>query len=410
MTLGPVSAVIRVTENRRDVLRLKGSGRGFRGSYLSYVLTYFFFYFCMGLFSSVLSLYLTGLGKSASEMSLIVSASSLFGMVLIPFTGFLCDKTRKPRAVAMVLLILVAVFGLLFAISRATGLLFLLNGLIMGCISSLSPMCERKAGAGKYRYGAVRIWGTFGYAAAAQLAGLILDCFPPIALFLVLTAASLLTCLGFWGMEDVAFEGAAEKPGLNFQFSFLKNPSFLLFVFISFLFMGASTVNMTYTPMLLAEIGVPVSLVGTVLLISTLVEIPLILFSNRFMDRFPGKPLLIVNFAVMLAQFLAYGLSASPAVIIAAMVLLKAISSTLFIMITLKLVRNLVHRDFAATALGVVNAMNAFSTILMQNMAGLLVDTSGISALYLVLAGLIGLGLLCSLFLRVGNRERVFGA
>lgn len=70
---------------------------GLRGSYFSYALTYFSFYFGMGAFISVQSVYLMGLGKSTGEMSFIVSASSLFGIVLIPAVGYLNDRLKKPR-------------------------------------------------------------------------------------------------------------------------------------------------------------------------------------------------------------------------------------------------------------------------------------------------------------------------
>ena len=68
-------------------MRWKKSKRTFRGSYPAYALTYFFFYWSLGVFTSVLSMYLTGIGKSKAEMSFIMSASSLFGVVLIPIVG-----------------------------------------------------------------------------------------------------------------------------------------------------------------------------------------------------------------------------------------------------------------------------------------------------------------------------------
>lgn len=132
---------------------------GLRGSYFSYALTYFSFYFGMGAFISVQSVYLMGLGKSTGEMSFIVSASSLFGIVLIPAVGYLNDRLKKPRLIAGLLLAAVAVLGAVFAASRSTWVLYVLNGLIMGLVSAISPVCERMAGSGRFRYGTVRVWG-----------------------------------------------------------------------------------------------------------------------------------------------------------------------------------------------------------------------------------------------------------
>lgn len=106
---------------------MEKSKRTFRGSYPAYALTYFFFYWSLGVFTSVLSMYLTGIGKSKAEMSFIMSASSLFGVVLIPIVGYINDKLRKPRLICTVMMACVAVFGILFALVRETMLLFLFN-------------------------------------------------------------------------------------------------------------------------------------------------------------------------------------------------------------------------------------------------------------------------------------------
>lgn len=71
---------------------MEKSKRTFRGSYPAYALTYFFFYWSLGVFTSVLSMYLTGIGKSKAEMSFIMSASSLFGVVLIPIAMISCES------------------------------------------------------------------------------------------------------------------------------------------------------------------------------------------------------------------------------------------------------------------------------------------------------------------------------
>lgn len=178
-------------------IEMEKSKRTFRGSYPAYALTYFFFYWSLGVFTSVLSMYLTGIGKSKAEMSFIMSASSLFGVVLIPIVGYINDKLRKPRLICTVMMACVAVFGILFALVRETMLLFLLNGCIMGFISSLSPVSERMATSTKYRYGTIRIWGTFGYAAAVQVACAMMEFTSPQLIFVSVSVSAVLAIVGF---------------------------------------------------------------------------------------------------------------------------------------------------------------------------------------------------------------------
>ena len=391
----------------------------YKGSYLAYVMAFGWLYFAMAVFSSVISVYLTDLGKSASEMSFIVSASGIFSFFMVPITGYMADRTQNPKALSVVTLLLSGFMGLIFAQCRQVWALFLLNGLILSFIKSLMPISERMAGRSAFRYGYLRVWGTVGYALGAQAAGFAMEYISPSFIFVMLFLSAIFAAVGFWGAEDCPSapqdkgqETSPQKDEPTKRPSLLKvllNPSFLLFLLIACLFTGCSNVNMTYAPMLLNSLGVPTSTVGTVLFFSTLIEAPVILFSNKFMDRFSGKALIIASFAIIIAQFLFYGFSRSAVVVILAMVLLKAIASTLFVMINLKIVRNLLDPRFTTTGLSVINSATNLSAILLQNAGGVLVDYTSIPALYLALCGLTVLGLLLTLFLKVGNQERVFG-
>lgn len=368
---------------------MEKSKRTFRGSYPAYALTYFFFYWSLGVFTSVLSMYLTGIGKSKAEMSFIMSASSLFGVVLIPIVGYINDKLRKPRLICTVMMACVAVFGILFALVRETMLLFLLNGSIMGFISSLSPVSERMATSTKYRYGTIRIWGTFGYAAAVQVACAMMEFTSPQLIFVSVSVSAVLAIVGFLGTDDISFtDTEAAKAAAGKQFSFLCAPMYILFVIIGFIFSGCSNLNMTYSPILLQELGMPTGAVGTVLFFSTIVELPVILFSYKFMDRFSGRTLMLLAFAIMVAQFLLYATAPNAFVAVVTMLVLRAIGSTLFGMILLKIVRGVVQVRSVSTALGVISATDAMSAILMQNLGGILVENTSIRILYFAMAGL----------------------
>ena len=390
----------------------------FRGSYCSYVLIYFFAYFGMSTFSSVISVYLTGIGKSATEMSLIVSSGGIFSFAVVPLVGYLCDRFRQyTRLISALLLLGMGALAFAFTWCRQVWSLFLLNGLVMSFLNATMPVSERLASVCKYRYGTLRVWGTLGYAAGAQAAGIAIQSFPSFVLFSTVTVATVFAAIGYLGAEDPTEHTSQTESASQTEHSkahaplssLLKNPQFLLYLLISFLCAGCSGVNMTYAPLRLNELGMATGAVGTVLSVSTLVEIPLILFSNKFMDRFSGKFLLAVTFSIFIVQYLFYGLSNRLWVVVAAMILLKAVASTMMMMIILKIVSNLVSPKLTTTGLSVVTSMNNLGTIALQNAGGVLVDHTDIPTMYLGMAGLAAAALLLSLFLKVGNDEKVFG-
>lgn len=385
----------------------------YKNSYFSYVLFYVGYYAVFSLFSSVMAVYLTGLGMSDQEMSLILSAAGVFSFIVAPITGYINDWARNQKLVLTVMLALIAGLALAFSACRGLAMLFLLNGLVMSLINSFTPVCERIAGESRYRYGVLRVWGTIGYAAGVQGAGLAIEKLPGWALFALVAAACGLCFLGLSGAQvsrgrkgPERPEAPREKPRLS---ALLDNPQFLLFLAAAFLFAGCSGVNMNYSPVLLNGMGIPTGTVGTVLSISTLVEIPLILLSHKFMDRLSGKALTAVSFVLAIGQYLVYGLAGSPVAVVAVMVLIKAVASTLYMMLSLKMVRSLVPGELTTTGLSVVAAVNNLSAIILQNLGGWAAGLWGMRVMYLCMAGLCGVGLLLTAFLRARNDEKVFG-
>lgn len=117
---------------------------------------------------------------------------------------------------------------------------------------------------------------------------------------------------------------------------------------------------------------------------------------------------MLLAFAIMVAQFLLYATALNAFVAVVTMLALRAIGSTLFGMILLKIVRGVVQVRSVSTALGVISATDAMSAILMQNLGGILVENTSIRILYFAMAGLMMLGMILTLFLRVQNTEKVF--
>ena len=388
----------------------------YRGSYFSYAITYFMYYFAMGTMVNMMSIYLTsGLGKSDQEMTFITSAASLFGIIANPIIGYLNDRFRKPRIMAASLLFTAAAAAMLFSISKNTFVLYILNGAISGLIGAVSPIGERVASSGKYRYGQIRIWGTIGFAAAPPIAGAIFEfaesymVFIMVAVVLIIAAVSylLLTGIRFYSADDAA---AQQEPVQNkgSRLAFLKNPMFLLFVCIAMLYSGAAGLNNAYRPILLQNLGLSTSLVGTVISISVLVELPLVLFSNIYMDRFSCKLLAALSVALMLLQFVFYSFCQNLFVVLAALVFLKAVCGTLFMMVQLKLIRGVVGDDSVSTAQGSMNAITSLAAIAIQNAGGFVAGTYGIQTLYIALSIMISAALILSLFLKVDNTKKFF--
>ena len=173
-----------------------------KGSYIYYALGNGMFYFSWAMFSCIISVYLAGINCSATEISLITSAAALFAMATQPITGFLADKFKSPKLVAIITGALTIIFGLLFASTKSFIFLFLLNGFTQGCLNGITALTDRLATASPYPFGAIRVWGSILYAIAAQVSGIVYDYISPTANFYIFAAGLLLMLFSFYMMHD----------------------------------------------------------------------------------------------------------------------------------------------------------------------------------------------------------------
>lgn len=395
-------------------------GKRLQGSYPVYMCAWLGMFFGMGS-TSILSVYLTSIGKTPAQLSQIISASSWFAIILLPLTGMAADRVRHPKVLAAALLTAAACATFTFGIVTDNFILFILYGIMMGMTSSVNVIAERLAGAGRYRYGQIRIWGTIGYAISAQVSGWILDKANGHTLFTLVACCQLIGALGFLMVTDLKKSQDPERvqtaaktqakqtvPSLKEQYRFLADPRFLLYLLLIFLLQGCTMGSMAYVPMLLENLSVSKTLIGTFLSMGTLVELPMVLFSNKFMDRFPPRTLLVFNGCLAVLQFLVYGLTrtALPAVLM--VIVVKSICSTLIMMINLKMVNLIVGQDSLSAAMGFYSMTNSISVGLMQLISGRLIETVGIQPMYLIYAGISTVAVILSFFIKVKNTKSVF--
>ncbi|MBD1381961.1 MFS transporter [Metabacillus arenae] len=384
----------------------------YKGSYVSYVLMFTFYFFALGIFSSIMSIYLSGIGKSASEISFIVSSVGIFSVLTQPFVGYLIDKTQKPKLVSAITLLLAGVTGVVFIFFHNNVLLFILNGFTLAFINSVSPINEKLATNSRFRYGIIRMWGAIGFAIASQIAGLVYDHISPSFNFVLFFVAIIISIIGYYGTTQIEVDINNSSQSLSFKevnSALLKNKRYFLFLLLTFIFTGMTGVNNTFLPLLITEKGGSVSIVGTIIFFATLVEIPIILLSHLFLDRVSGRVLLIISFVVILLQFSAYSLISSLNIIIVSTVLFKALATMLFIMITLKIVINIVESSYINSALAIAATGKALGGLVFQLVGGKIVVMYDIETLYFFFTFISLLGIIISFMMKIeGNSKNLF--
>lgn len=387
--------------------------RKFQNSYFAYFLMYNFYFLAYALFSTLISVYMLDKGYSASQVSLVVSASFFSSMIVQPLMGILNDKIgiKKVTIYSFLLINIAAIFFM-----QANNLLLLTvwYSAVLMLVNGVNPVMDVLAARSPYTYGKIRIWGTFGYAMGSQLAGLIYKFISPQAIFIVFIGMMCVSILGVFGIDPKHNQGSKKATQMKNDSSIgkiFKNKTYLFYLLIVALYSGVGNTGHTYIPSMLEHSGLSVNMVTTVVAISVICESPLIFFSYLFMDKVPIKKLLYIPLGILLLQYVIYGLDLGLTSKILLTLMSKHATGMLLIMVTLKIVANIVDENYLVTAIALVQTARNLGTILIQNIAGDIIDKSGYEMMSFFLAGVMVLVLVLAFFLKVPNKsnQKLFG-
>lgn len=387
--------------------------RKFQNSYFAYFLMYNFYFLSYSLFSTLISVYMLDKGYSASQVSLVVSASFFSSMIVQPIMGVLNDMIgiKKVTIYSFLLIIVGAIF---FMQANNLLLLTIWYSAVLMLVNGVNPVMDVLAAQSPYTYGKIRIWGTFGYAMGSQLAGLIYKFISPQAIFIVFIGMMCVSILGVLGIEpkqDQRPKKTTQTKNDSYIGQIFKNKTYLFYLVIVALYSGVGNTGHTYIPSMLEHSGLSVNVATTVVAISVICESPLIFFSYLFMDKLPIKKLLYIPLLILLLQYVIYGLDLGLTSKILLTLMSKHATGMLLIMVTLKIVANVVDEKYMVTAIALVQTARNLGTILIQNIAGDIIDKSGYEMMSFFLAGVMIVVLVLAFFLKVPNKpnQKLFG-
>lgn len=380
----------------------------YKNSYLSYFLMYNFYYLSWALFSALISVYLLGKGFKASEVSLVVSTSFLTSMIFQPVIGMLSDHFDVKK-VNFVLFSLAGIGGFAFMFADSLITITIGYSFVLTLINGTNPVMEKIASSSPYQYGKIRIWGTIGYAIGSWLAGIIYQWISPASIFVCFVITMIFCIIGLLGTQTPD-DLAQEKEEKTKTSTLLHNHQYLYYLIIAAIFQGITNMANTYIPAMFQNDGLPVDLVSTILSFAVLCEAPLVLFSNRFMDKLANKKLLIIAYTMISIQFLCYAFNVWLPLKILVTLLTKHPSGMLFIMINLKIISTLVPKEHQMTALAFVQTLRNLSSIVFQNIAGQILDVSSYQVLFTLSIIVIGIGFILVLLFKVpsGKNQKLF--
>lgn len=400
-------------------------GAGLDG--VPYALLFALFYYGMGTFVSVLTLYLADEGLSTTDIGLVTSSTALFTIALQPLVGYVADAVGSTRGSALACLLVILAGGVGVALGRAVPVLFVANGIAQALIIASVPLLDNLAVHSGHPYGHIRAAGSAGYAVGVQVSGILYEHVSSLAAFVAFFVATGLAVVCLLRVRDVdsrvaegpgaagdVVEAAGDGPsgvrdkgetGLAPTLRDLcGNGKYLLFLVISFIFLGLHYANIAYMPLLVVAVGGGATSLGSMLLAQSLFEMLVVYASPWLSGRLSDRALLALSAAVMAARMLWYATMPSAAALLATF-FFQGLTVGIFYVLTVRIVSSVVSETHVNTALAVASVTGKGLGALAFQLAGSQVLAAwGFGALYLCL-GVAGMACV-ALCLGFGKEKR----
>jgi PPP family 3-phenylpropionic acid transporter len=275
---------------------------------------YFLFFAANAAFMPYIVLYYQSLNFNGAQIGLLASLSPLVALVATPFWTGLADARRRHRLILTIAISVAIGLGVVFPL--LTGFLPMLLAVFLfstfgSPVNSLADtatmsILESK----KDLYGRVRLGGTFGWGLASLVMGPLIE--------------NHGLRLAFWSFSGLMFLALLVSQNFSFKQSesshsllsgariLLANRRYVLFLLMALACgIGFATVNNYLFPYM-EELHASKSMMGLALTISTISELPVLLFSNRLLKWLKPHGLLVLGMAATSLRLLLYAAASAP--------------------------------------------------------------------------------------------------
>jgi PPP family 3-phenylpropionic acid transporter len=266
-----------------------------------------------------LVLFYQSLGFNGIQIGVLAGMGPLITLFAAPLWTGTADARRWHRGLMSLAIASAVLLTGIFPFLRTLWpivLIWVLYSVLSAPITSFVDSATMSMlGEEKEMYGRIRLGGTLGWALAAPLAGVLIQGY---GLKLAFWGYAVLMLFGLVVSQGLKYERWGERVSLRGGLgALLASRGWILFLAMAWISgMGLSSVNNYLFPYL-KELKAPETTMGISLTISTLSEIPVLLFAHRLLKAFRPFGLLLVGMAFTGLRLLLFFLAPSPAGVLA---------------------------------------------------------------------------------------------
>jgi len=360
-------------------------------------------------YSTFIPVYLDNLGFSKTIVGVLLSIGPFITLLAQPAWGIAGDRASDRNSVLKVLILGSAVSVALYPLSNSFLYLLVIISVFTFFQSSVLPVKDsitlEHLDSTQWKYGLIRMSGTIGYALMSVGAGLVVEKNIK-SMFPLYFAINILALLVTFRIPKVkGYQSQGNRVSLwrlfeNREFVALMSLNFVAMITLGFYY---SFFGIYYTQM-----GGDSARLGVAMFLSSMSEIPFLLFADRVVKKLGSKGTMITATAVMAVRWLLLYSITDANVIVWVNVLhgfsFISLSYSIVTYINTHVQKEL--RTSGQTMNGMIG--NGFARIIGGTLGGFLSDAVGIKQvfLYTALVNLIAIAVFGAIFLKQARNNR----
>jgi PPP family 3-phenylpropionic acid transporter len=357
---------------------------------------YVSFYMAFGAILPFINLYFERMGLSGLEIGIMTAITVSVISLAAPFWGGYADAHNRHRAVfRMALLVSPLAIALL---SRADNFLAYIPFVVAYAIfsSPIVPLQDSAAlevaEAHQRTFGALRAWGSLGWSISTILVGILMQRWGVVWMFYIYIIFMLITFV--FSLFQPARKHVLQstmRHGLRILLYQREMLIFLLSIFLLAVTIGAVS---SFLSIYLDGIGATESTIGLAFAISSIIEVPVMLYSGKIIRRTGASGPLKVAFSIFMLCWVLLSFIQAPVWALGVQVL-RGISYAAFIVGGVTYINERTPEGLSTTAQAIFNTVVfGLGAIVGALLGGYLFDTVGMVTLFRVLTLLALVGLL----------------
>lgn len=347
---------------------------------LIYNLLYFTFYFTLGASMLYLSQFFETIHISGGQSGMIFAIGSFLAMAFQPILGYINDKTKKSKEILIIITGIIFITLLLMNhINSFIGILILYSFYVIAVFCEM-PLMDTVSLSTEYAFGKIRLWGSIGFAVGALVSGKIIELCGTSSFLYLGAIASIVTGIVIIKipMKNNNLHENDEKVDLK---KLLTNKRYIIFVIVSMLFLGTNNGHNSYFAVYFKEIGGSMALLGTIVFLMTLSEVPFIGISPKLINKKGVEFVVTLAVLCMAVRWGVYFLFSKPSVI-AGTFLFQGASVGLFFAGANLYIRNIVEKNTLGTAITIFMAAGSLGGMFVQYISGVIIEQYGAVYIY----------------------------